>query len=322
MKRWYVLFQAVLIVLLFASCNKEGEDYEAIEKIRIDAYLQVSPYNFEAQENGLYYCVLEDGTGQKPVSGDFISFSYSVRVIGSTSVFDTNIEDTAKEYNIYSKSRYYAPLFNPLLHEEFPYRRLVRGVEEGVKLMKEGERAMFIVPFSLGYGRTSYSQIPAYSTLIFDIRLDGVYTNPEDYSDQVINEYVGSNYPDLSPTDEGYYFVELLPGEGELLNDGDVIEIDYTAYFVDGPAFYTTDQSIAVEHGIYSAYNTYKPESFTIGSNNLIEGFSLAALRMREKSKARLIFPPKYAFGKYGNSLVGPYMPIIVDLSINSKNKK
>lgn len=318
MKRWLVLPLMAFFALSFFSACSDDDDSEKIteEKIRIEAYLKISPYQYVALDNGLYYHKLEDGNGIKPINGDFVVFSYTGRTL-TNSVFDTNILDTANLYKIYKKSTFYAPLFMPLIHPNYPNRRLIRGVEEGLKNMQEGESARFIIPFSLGYGSSSFSSLPAYSTLIFDIKLEKVVKDPVEYETTVIENYISSKHPTILAKPEDFYFIEIKEGEGELIQDGDVIEVDYTAYQLGGPAFYTTIQSVALNYDLYSPYASYMPESITVGTGTTsISGFSVAAKYMKPGGKARIILPSKHAFGEWGNSSVAPYSPIEIELEI------
>jgi len=48
---------------------------------------------------------------------------------------------------------------------------VLRGLEEGVAMMRVGEKARFVLPYTLAYGEKPYNNIPAYSNLVFDVEL-------------------------------------------------------------------------------------------------------------------------------------------------------
>lgn len=53
----------------------------------------------------------------------------------------------------------------------FPLGRLIKGWQEGVPLMRVGERFLFVIPAHLAYGDRNRTPIPNGSTLLFDIEL-------------------------------------------------------------------------------------------------------------------------------------------------------
>ena len=56
----------------------------------------------------------------------------------------------------------------------FPLPRLIRGWQEGVPLMRVGERFEFAIPYNLAYGSNGRGPIPAGATLLFTIDLIGI----------------------------------------------------------------------------------------------------------------------------------------------------
>ncbi len=51
---------------------------------------------------------------------------------------------------------------------------VIDGLDEGVRLMKTGEKYRFIIPPKLGYGKRQQGSIPPNTTLIFDVELISV----------------------------------------------------------------------------------------------------------------------------------------------------
>jgi FKBP-type peptidyl-prolyl cis-trans isomerase len=56
----------------------------------------------------------------------------------------------------------------------FPLGQLIKGWQEGVPLMRVGERFLFVIPAEIGYGQRNRAPIPPGSTLLFDIELIAV----------------------------------------------------------------------------------------------------------------------------------------------------
>lgn len=53
----------------------------------------------------------------------------------------------------------------------FPLNRLIKGWQEGVPMMRVGERWLFAIPAELAYGERYRAPIPSNSALVFDIEL-------------------------------------------------------------------------------------------------------------------------------------------------------
>ncbi|MDD7304556.1 MAG: FKBP-type peptidyl-prolyl cis-trans isomerase [Bacteroidaceae bacterium] len=132
--------------------NKAKEDSkEAIEKG--NAYLKENAERTGVitTKSGLQYEVLAEGTGNSPKATDRVRCHYEGRLIDGT-VFDSSYERGEPA--------------------DFGLNQVITGWTEGVQLMKEGAKYRFHIPYVLGYGeRGAGSQIPPYSTLVFDVEL-------------------------------------------------------------------------------------------------------------------------------------------------------
>lgn len=102
-------------------------------------------------KSGLQYEVLTEGTGKSPKATDKVRCHYEGRLINGN-VFDSSYQRNEPA--------------------DFGLNQVIAGWTEGVQLMKEGAKYRFFIPYVLGYGeRGAGSQIPPYSTLVFDVEL-------------------------------------------------------------------------------------------------------------------------------------------------------
>ena len=105
-------------------------------------------------ESGLEYEVLASGDGQSPSLGDIAVVHYTGWLTDGTK-FDSSV-DRGQPF-------------------EFPVGqgRVIQGWDEGVALMKVGDKWKFTIPSELAYGERSVGNglIPANSTLVFEVEL-------------------------------------------------------------------------------------------------------------------------------------------------------
>ncbi len=101
-------------------------------------------------DSGLQYEILTAGEGPKPGPSDTVTTHYEGRLIDGT-VFDSSYERGEPA--------------------SFPLNRVIPGWTEGLQLMPTGSKWRLYVPASLAYGDRAAGQIPANSTLIFDVEL-------------------------------------------------------------------------------------------------------------------------------------------------------
>ena len=133
---------------LFFEQLKNSED-----SLRID-YMTRNNINAKPTESGLYIIHTQQGTGAQAEAGKTVSVHYTGRLLFNDEEFDSSIRRNQP--------------FEFVLGEG----KVIKGWEEGIATMKEGGKATFIIPSSLGYGADgAYPVIPPYSTLIFDVEL-------------------------------------------------------------------------------------------------------------------------------------------------------
>ncbi|WP_299214466.1 peptidylprolyl isomerase [uncultured Aquimarina sp.] len=125
-------------------------------------------------ESGLEIYFLNKGDGTQPKQGQIVSLYYQGYFTDGR-VFDTNIEELAKELGTWdhrraSDPRGYAPMQMPYS----PDAQMIAGFKEGVQQMKVGDKAVIFVPSHLGYGERGRRPIPPNTDLIFELDLLGI----------------------------------------------------------------------------------------------------------------------------------------------------
>lgn len=112
----------------------------------------VDSTKFKTLKDGLKYVVVKPGGGPAIDSGDVVTLHYS-GYFQNGKKFDSSVERG-----------------EPLVFH-YKVQRLIKGFNEGIGMMKQGEKAEFIIPPDLAYGNRANRVIPANSTLIFDIEI-------------------------------------------------------------------------------------------------------------------------------------------------------
>jgi peptidylprolyl isomerase len=87
-------------------------------------------------------------------NGDFLLVHYTAKVKETGEIIDTTIEEDAKNYGIYSSEREYEPIL-VIIGEG----RIVKGLEEKLRELNEGEEVVFEVPPEKAYGARDPSKI-------------------------------------------------------------------------------------------------------------------------------------------------------------------
>lgn len=147
------LFVFGFVVLLISGCDP-SKTWKKQERSQIDSYIQsLRDTAYVLESSGLYYIELLGGTGRSPVINDTVYFTYTGMFL-DRQIFDTNVS---------TGTPYGAVIGN---------YEIISGLDEGLRLMKEGGKARFLTPSSLAYGPAGiYGAIPGYTPLIWEVTL-------------------------------------------------------------------------------------------------------------------------------------------------------
>ena len=118
-----------------------------------EAAMEKLAAGFEKTESGLRYQFIQRGEGKKAESGKTVSVHYEGS-LENGKVFDSSY-----------------PRKKPI-EFRLGQGQVIEGWDEGIALLRVGDKARFVIPSDLGYGsRGAGGAIPPNATLIFDVEL-------------------------------------------------------------------------------------------------------------------------------------------------------
>jgi peptidylprolyl isomerase len=142
---------------------------------------------------------------------------------------------------------------------------VIKGWEEGVTGMRVGGRRELIVPPEMGYGSRGNANIPAGSTLLYEVTLLEV--------------------PEVKQR-------TLTAGTGEPARTGDVLEVHYTGWLQD-PLGQRGEQ-------FDSSHDRGQPFQVKLGTGKVIPGWEIGLRGMTVGERRELIIPPDLGYGSRG----------------------
>ena len=120
--------------------------------------------------SGLQYVITKKGEGKKPVDGTTVFINYA-GYLEDGSLFDSCIEDVAKEYGKFDQNRASQNGYQPMQAQAGKYQ-FIPGFVEGLNALSFGDKATIFIPANLGYGeRGAGGVIPPNANIIFEVEL-------------------------------------------------------------------------------------------------------------------------------------------------------
>lgn len=122
------------------------------DSITIANYIEKKDWNMRITETGLWYEIYEKGNGKKAKTDNYASFEYTTSLTNDEVCY-TSKETGPKEFLIGQGG-------------------VEKGLEEGILLLHEGDKARFILPPYLAHGLVGDGNcIPARAVVIYDVEL-------------------------------------------------------------------------------------------------------------------------------------------------------
>ena len=124
-----------------------------VEADQIEKYISRRGWEMTCLKSGVNYMIYESGkTQNQPKDKDTVYVNYSVSLINGKTIYSS---DSTK-----------------LASFVVGHDNVESGLQEGIKYMSVGDKAMLIIPSHLAHGYTGdFNKIPSNATVIFDITL-------------------------------------------------------------------------------------------------------------------------------------------------------
>lgn len=131
------------------------EDFGDYEKVVLKQFISSEKPGISPLPSGIYYVKLREGKGKKIELGDTLTINYEGRFLNGR-FFDSTVKRHQPFQFVYGAEW-----------------QVIKGLEEAIGMMREGERSVFIMPSELGFGNTGSSTgiIPPFTSLIFEVEI-------------------------------------------------------------------------------------------------------------------------------------------------------
>ena len=159
-------------ILLFASgCKRQdkvtgtgnpGNEKESLIRVNkylidkdkevIENYIERREWKMKSTKSGLWYMIYEKGRGEKIEEGYLVSINYSIHLLDGTLCYHS--DDTGPKHFIVGSGG------------------IEIGLDEGIRMLRMGDKARFILPPHLAYGLIGdENMIPARSVIVYDLEV-------------------------------------------------------------------------------------------------------------------------------------------------------
>ena len=219
------------------------------------------------------YIELEEGAGLVPEYGDVLTIHYTFM-----------LEDDTPFDSSYNQGE---PVTFPFMPGQIP-----PGWEEGLKLMKEGGKAMLVIPPDMAFGAEGIpGLVPPNAVVKTEMELITV-ERPE--PPQEVSDY--------ETTETGLQYHDFTVGDGDTPEANDAVSLEFNVWLEDG-------MSLGGSQG--------EPMTFKLGTGQLFPGWEEGLLSMNVGGSRQLVVPPEIGLGQAGSgSSIPPNSTIIVEMTL------
>jgi peptidylprolyl isomerase len=229
-------------------------------------------------DSGLTLIEIQAGDGRAPEEGDLVTM-HILGMLEDGTVF----ADTASQGE---------PIVATLTETD-----LFPGWMEGLLLMKEGGKARLIIPPDLAFGAEGAGGIiPPDATITMDVELLSAVAPPTP------PEVAES---DLTTTDSGLQYYDVVEGEGDVPVQGQEVVVNYAAWLQDGEQYIASSDTVG------------EPLTFAIGDELAVfAGWNEGVSTMKKGGTRFLVIPPELALGEQGGGRIPPNSTLLMQIEL------
>lgn len=280
---------ALLTTVALSACLKDDAQPDPTQRALenenlIKDYAAKQNLAVQRTPEGLYYVITSrSGNTRKAQTGEQVMYNYVLSRLDGVQIDTTN------------RTRPKALPVGAQLE--------VGGVEIALTLLSEGDKAVLLVPYFLGYGNLNFDVLPPYSAIRYDIQVLKIRNEDEQIDDHIAEKKLGT----AEKTASGLRFIRTQAGTGSLPGATQTVQVTYAGRLLNDVQF---------DSGTFE---------FTLGRNSVVKGFEEGIARMRVGEKATLLFPSTIAYGKDGlydraRNLytIPPYAPLKFEVELKA----
>lgn len=234
-------------------------------------------------ESGLMVEIIQQGTGEKPQTGDIVKVHYTGTLKATGEKFDSSVDRG-----------------EPI---EFPLGigRVIPGWEEGIAMLNKGTKARLIIPAALGYGEHKTGPIPPNSDLVFEVELVDFKPGPKPITHDPFD--ISGIAPTKTASGLELYITEK--GSGTKVEAGKMVTVHYYGYLHEGGQKFD------------NSYERGEPIQVPVGMGQVIPGWDEGLALLNVGDKATLIIPHTLAYGDEGfPGVIPPRATLVFDIEV------
>lgn len=315
LKRIIPFVALIAALIITSSCTEDNTVQNSLdaEQRYFDIYVAANYDDAVPEASGLIYVENTEGSGSMPGDTTWVIINHVSYLIPDDQVYETYIERVAIDNRIQDTSALYGPykMRNGLTND---------GFTEGLSMMQEGGEATFLFTSELGYGSTNTGNLPAYSSLKYEVQLleiigDDIVAYEEEKIIAYTDTILGVETVFDTVNDVNMYYVVDESTDGAPVAIDSTIQVAYKGYLPDGRVFDESSEG---------NYFEFKVGDYEAEGGTAIAGWHLGLENFKEGEKGRLIIPYPLAYGEFGKYTSGnlvvipPYETLVFDVEVIS----